>query len=168
MQNENRKFLTLKVSGFGYMGKTRPSENGKYMDLSLSSSYGTDETNWTRVRIVGSELVEWFEARVEETGYNYVFIDGAGLETPPATKLEDGTYRNYEARLIVYSRAQIRLLPTEKALLRRHGVVEEKVAAKPAAKAPAKPAAKPAVKPAVKPAAKRPAKPTTAIAGDWD
>lgn len=161
---ENRKFLTLKVSGFGYMGTVRPSENGKFLDFSLSSSYGEGtETNWTRCRIVGSELVEWFQGRVEETGYNFVHLDQVGLETPPAVKQADGTWKNYEARLIIYSRAQVRLLATEKAILRRHGVVEEPKAAK----APAKPAVKPVAKPAAKPAAKRPAKPT-AIAGDWD
>lgn len=161
---QHRKYLTLKVSGFGYMGTVRPSENGKFLDFSISSSYGEGtETNWSRVRIVGAELVEWFVNRVEETGYNFVHLDGAGLETPPAVKQQDGTWKNFEARLIVYSRAQIRLLATEKAILRRHGVVEEK-----AAKPVAKPAAKPVAKPAVKPAVKRPTKPTTAIAGDWD
>lgn len=163
---QNRKFLTLSVNGFGYMGTVRASESGKYLDFSISSSYGEGtETNWSRVRVVGAELVEWFTSRLEETGYNYIHINGGGLETPPATKLQDGTYKNYEARIIVYSRAQIKLLATEKAILRRHGVVEEpKAASKPAAKAPAKPVAKPAAKPV----AKRPAKPTAAIAGDWD
>ena len=158
---QNRKFLTLKTSGFGYMGTVRASENGKFLDFSISSSYGEGtETNWTRCRVVGADLVEWFLAKVEETGYNLVHLDGVGLECAPAVKLENGTYRNFEARLIIYSRAQIRLLATEKAIMRRHGVVEEKVvskpAAKPAAKAPAKPVAKPAVKRAPKP-----------IAGDW-
>ena len=167
--NENRKFLTLKVSGFGYMGSVRASENGKYMDFSISSSYGEGtETNWSRCRIVGAELVEWFQGRLAETGYNFVHLDQVGLECAPAVKLENGTYKNFEARLIIYSRAQIRLLATEKAILRRHGVVEEKAAskpaAKPAAKAPAKPVAKPVAKTVAKPAVKRAPKP---IAGDW-
>lgn len=158
-----RKFLTLKTFGFGYMGKQPVvGASGKYADFSVSSSYGEGtETNWTRVRIVGQELVTWFTGKVEETGYNFVHLDGAGLETE-SWQEEDGTWKN-GTRLIVYSKAQIRLLATEKALMRRHGVEEP---AKPAAKAPAKAPAKPAAKPAAKAPARRPA--TKAVAGDWD
>jgi hypothetical protein len=157
---QNRKFLTLKVSGFGYMGKQPViGASGKYADFSVSSSYGTEDTNWTRVRLVGQELVNWFVAKADESGYNFVHIDGAGLETE-SWQSDDKAWHN-ATRLIVYSKAQIRLLATEKALMRRHGVVEEpaKAPAKPAAKAPARPA-----KPAAKPAARK----SAPVAGDWD
>jgi hypothetical protein len=161
-----RKFLTLKVSGFGYMGKQPViGASGKYADFSVSSSYGTDDTNWTRVRLVGADLVTWFTGKCEETGFNFVHLDNCGLETE-SWQDDDKQWHN-ATRLICYSKAQIRLLATEKALLRRHGVEEP---AKPAAKAPARPAAKPAAKAPAKAAAKAaPRRPAAAsVAGDWD